>query len=49
MLVLAHTLYSTEEIYSNIEGQLANANSTLTQTLSSNLNQISKIANNPTT
>jgi hypothetical protein len=47
-LVLAHTLHPIEEIYSSIEGQLSNANSTLNQTLSSNLNQLSQIAINST-
>jgi hypothetical protein len=48
ILVLAHTLHPIEEIYSNIEGQLSNVNSTLNQTLSSNLNQLSQMANNST-
>ena len=47
-LVLAHTLHPIEEIYSSIEGQLSNANSTLNQTLSSNLNQLSQMASNST-
>ena len=45
ILVLAHTLHPIEEIYSSIEGQLSNVNSTLNQTLSSNLNQLSQMAN----
>jgi hypothetical protein len=48
ILVLAHTLHPIEEIYSNIEGQISDANSTLNQTLSSNLNQLSQMANNST-
>ena len=48
ILVLAHTLHPIEEIYSSIEGQLSNANSTLNQTLSSNLNQLSQMASNST-
>lgn len=48
ILVLAHTLHPIEEIYSNIEDQLSNANNTLNQTLSSNLNQLSQMANNST-
>ena len=48
ILVLAHTLHPIEEIYSNIEGQISDANSTLNQTLSSNLNQLSQLANNST-
>jgi hypothetical protein len=48
ILVIAHTLHPIEEIYSNIEGQLSNVNSTLNQTLSSNLNQLSQMANNST-
>jgi hypothetical protein len=48
ILVLAHTLHPIEEIYSNIEGQLSNANNTLNQTLSSNLNQLSQMASNST-
>jgi hypothetical protein len=48
ILVIAHTLHPIEEIYSNIESQLSNANSTLNQTLSSNLNQLSQMANNST-
>jgi hypothetical protein len=48
ILVIAHTLHPIEEIYSNIESQLSNANNTLNQTLSSNLNQLSQMANNST-
>ena len=48
ILVLAHTLHPIEEIYSNIEGQISDANSTLNQTLSSNLNQLSQMASNST-
>jgi hypothetical protein len=48
ILVLAHTLHPIEEIYSSIEVQLSNANNTLNQTLSSNLNQLSQIASNST-
>jgi hypothetical protein len=48
ILVLAHTLHPIEEIYSNIKGQLSNANNTLNQTLSSNLNQLSQMASNST-
>ena len=48
ILVLAHTLHPIEEIYSSIEGQLSNANSTLNQTLSSNLNQLAQMASNST-
>ena len=48
ILVLAHTLHPIEEIHSNIEGQISDANSTLNQTLSSNLNQLSQMANNST-
>jgi hypothetical protein len=47
-LVLAHTLHPIEEIYSSIEGQLSNVNSTLNQTLSSKLNQLSQMAINST-
>jgi hypothetical protein len=45
-LALAHTLHPIEEVYSNIEDQLANENSTLNQTLSAALQNLSSSITN---
>ena len=42
-LALAHTLHPIAEIYSSIEPQISRANTTLNETLSTNLNQLSQI------
>jgi hypothetical protein len=47
-LAEAHTLHPIAEIYSSIEPQITTANSTLNQTLSSNLNQLSQMVSNST-
>ena len=47
-LALAHVLHPIEEIYSNIEDQLANQNSTLNQTLSATLQNLSSTVTNAT-
>ena len=44
-LAKAHTLHPIAEIYSTIEPQITNANTTLNETLSANLNQLSRIVN----
>src|ERR671924_2400263 len=44
-LAIAHTLHPIAEIYSSIEPQITNANATLNETLSTNLNQLSQMAN----
>jgi hypothetical protein len=48
-LAQAHTLHPIAEIYSSIEPQISNANSTLNETLSTNLNQLSQIVNTSST
>jgi len=48
-LAKAHTLHPIAEIYSSIEPQISNANSTLNETLSTNLNQLSQIVNTSST
>ena len=45
-LALAHTLHPIEEVYSSIEDQLANQNSTLNQTLSAALQNLSSSITN---
>jgi hypothetical protein len=47
-LALAHVLHPIEEIYSNIEEQLANQNSTLNQTLLADLQSLSSSITNAT-
>jgi hypothetical protein len=47
-LAQAHTLHPIEEVYSSIEGQLANQNSTLNQTLSAALQNLPSSATNAT-
>ena len=47
-LAQAHTLHPVEEVYSRIEGQLAKQNSTLNQTLSAALKNLSASATNGT-
>ena len=47
-LALAHVLHPIEEIYSGIEDQLANQNSTLNQTLSAALQNLSSTVTNAT-
>jgi hypothetical protein len=47
-LTLAHTLHPIEEVYSSIEGPLAKQNSTLNQTLSAALQNLSSSATNAT-
>jgi|SRR5215207_895158 len=47
-LAQAHTLHPIAEIYSSIEPQISNANSTLNETLATNLNQFSQIVNTST-
>jgi hypothetical protein len=47
-LAQAHTLHPVEEVYSSIEGQLARQNSTLNQTLSTALQNLSASATNGT-
>ena len=42
-LAKAHTLHPIAEIYSSIEPQITNANATLNETLSTNLNQLSQM------
>lgn len=44
-LAKAHTLHPIAEIYSTIEPQITNANTTLNETLSANLNQLSQMVN----
>jgi hypothetical protein len=44
-LALAHTLHPIAEIYSSIEPQISSANTTLNETLASNLNQLVQIVN----
>src|SRR5919108_1008503 len=44
-LSIAHTLHPIAEIYSSIEPQITNANATLNETLSTNLNQLSQMVN----
>jgi hypothetical protein len=44
-LAKAHTLHPIAEIYSSIEPLISNANSTLNNTLASNLNQLSQVVN----
>jgi hypothetical protein len=44
-LAKAHTLHPIAEIYSSIEPQISNVNSTLNETLATNLNQLSQIVN----
>src|SRR5215208_7867962 len=44
-LAKAHTLHPIAEIYSTIETQITNANTTLNETLSANLNQLSEMVN----
>jgi hypothetical protein len=44
-LAKAHTLHPIAEIYSSIEPQISNANSTLNETLATNLNQFSEMVN----
>jgi hypothetical protein len=44
-LALAHTLHPIAEIYSSIEPQISSANTTLNETLTSNLNQLVQIVN----
>lgn len=44
-LAKAHTLHPIAEIYSSIEPQITNANATLNETLSTNLNQLSQMVN----
>jgi hypothetical protein len=44
-LALAHTLHPIAEIYSSIEPQISSANTTLNETLVSNLNQLVQIVN----
>jgi hypothetical protein len=48
-LAQAHTLHPIAEIYSSIEPQISNANSTLNETLATNLNQLSQIVNTSST
>jgi hypothetical protein len=48
-LAQAHTLHPIAEIYSSIEPQISNANSTLNETLATNLNQFSQIVNTSST
>lgn len=47
-LALAHVLHPIEEIYSSIEDQLANQNSTLNQSLSATLQNLSSTVTNAT-
>jgi hypothetical protein len=44
-LAKAHTLHPIAEIYSSIEPQISNTNTTLNETLATNLNQLSQIVN----
>jgi hypothetical protein len=44
-LAKAHTLHPIAEIYSSIEPLISNTNSTLNNTLASNLNQLSQVVN----
>lgn len=44
-LAKAHTLHPIAEVYSSIEPQISNANSTLNETLATNLNQFSEMVN----
>jgi hypothetical protein len=44
-LALAHTLHPIAEIYSSIEPQISSANTTLNETLASDLNQLVQIVN----
>src|SRR5918995_378685 len=48
-LAKAHTLHPIAEIYSSIEPLISNANSTLNETLASNLNQLSQMVNTSST
>jgi hypothetical protein len=48
-LAKAHTLHPIAEIYSSIEPQISNVNSTLNETLASNLNQLSQMVNTSST
>ena len=48
-LAQAHTLHPIAEIYSSIEPQISNANSSLNETLATNLNQLSQIVNTSST
>jgi hypothetical protein len=48
-LAKAHTLHPITEIYSSIEPQISNANSTLNETLATNLNQFSEMVNTSST
>jgi hypothetical protein len=48
-LAKAHTLHPIAEIYSSIEPQISNVNSTLNETLASNLNQFSQMVNTSST
>src|SRR5215208_2293418 len=48
-LAQAHTLHPIAEIYSSIEPQISNANSTLNETLATTLNQLSQIVNTSST
>src|SRR5829696_6178265 len=48
-LVKAHTLHPIAEIYSSIKPQISNVNSTLNETLASNLNQLSQMVNTSST
>src|SRR5918994_3952674 len=45
ILAQAHTLHPIAEIYSSIEPQISNANITLNETLTTNLDQFSEIVN----
>ena len=48
-LAKAHTLHPIAEIYSSIKPQISNVNSTLNETLASNLNQLSQMVNTSST
>src|ERR671910_1446152 len=48
-LAKAHTLHPIAEIYASIKPQISNVNSTLNETLASNLNQLSQMVNTSST